>query len=121
MVSKMIAQKRIRLSKDIAEGFYSVHKDKPFFASLVDFITSSPVVALAINGEGAIQKTRTIMGVTNPLDSSPGTIRGDFGLTVEKNIIHGSANEEDAKRELKLYFSDEELIRYERSIDIWTE
>ena len=93
----------------------------PFFSSLVDFITSSPVVALALKGENAIQKTRTMMGVTNPLESDPGTIRGDFGLTVEKNIIHGSANEKDAKRELNLYFDKNELIDYERSIDSWTE
>ncbi len=118
---KIIGMKLISIDEDLASNHYSEHKDKPFFSSLVGFITSSPVVALALNGEGAIKKTRTIMGVTNPLESNPGTIRGDFGLTVEKNIIHGSANEDDAKRELELYFRDEELINYQRSIDIWTE
>ena len=76
---------------------------------------------MVISGPDAIQKTRTIMGSTNPLESAPGTIRGDFGLTVEKNIIHGSANSEDAEREIALYFNDDEIIRYTRSIDNWIE
>ena len=94
-------------------------KIKPFFSSLVEFITSSPVVALALSGENAIKKTRTLMGSTNPLESSPGTIRGDFGLSLEMNVIHGSANESDASREIKLYFSESEIINYERSVDNW--
>tara|TARA_E500000331_G_scaffold314007_1_gene323039 strand:+ start:1128 stop:1580 length:453 start_codon:yes stop_codon:yes gene_type:complete len=118
---KIIGMKLLLIDKDLASNHYGEHKDKPFFSSLVDFITSSPVVALALNGENAIQKTRTMMGVTNPLESKPGTIRGDFGLTVEKNIIHGSANQEDASKELSLYFNDDELIDYQRSIDLWVE
>jgi nucleoside-diphosphate kinase len=118
---KIVGMKLILIDKDLASNHYEEHKDKPFFSSLVDFITASPVVALALNGENAIQKTRTMMGITNPLESAPGTIRGDFGLTVEKNIIHGSANEKDAKREIDLYFSNNELIDYSRSIDEWTE
>ena len=109
----------ILIDKDLASKHYEEHKDKPFFSSLVNFITSSPVVALALNGENAIQKTRTMMGSTNPLESSPGTIRGDFGLSLEKNVIHGSANENDALREIKLYFSEEEIINYDRSVDNW--
>ena len=116
---KITGMKLILIDKDLASKHYEEHKDKPFFSSLVNFITSSPVVALALNGENAIQKTRTMMGSTNPLESSPGTIRGDFGLSLEKNVIHGSANENDALRELKLYFSEEEIINYDRSVDNW--
>ena len=116
---KITGMKLILIDKDLASKHYEQHKDKPFFSSLVNFITSSPVVALALNGENAIQKTRTMMGSTNPLESSPGTIRGDFGLSLEKNVIHGSANENDALREIKLYFSEEEIINYDRSVDNW--
>ena len=116
---KITGMKLILIDKDLASKHYEEHKDKPFFSSLVNFITSSPVVALALNGENAIQKTRTMMGSTNPLESSPGTIRGDFGLSLEKNVIHGSANENEALRELKLYFSEEEIINYDRSVDNW--
>ena len=116
---KITGMKLILINKDLASKHYEEHKDKPFFSSLVNFITSSPVVALALNGKNAIQKTRTMMGSTNPLESSPGTIRGDFGLSLEKNVIHGSANENDALREIKLYFSEEEIINYDRSVDNW--
>ena len=116
---KITGMKLILINKDLASKHYEEHKDKPFFSSLVNFITSSPVVALALNGENAIQKTRTMMGSTNPLESSPGTIRGDFGLSLEKNVIHGSANENDALREIKLYFSEDEIINYDRSVDDW--
>ena len=116
---KITGMKLILINKDLASKHYEEHKDKPFFSSLVNFITSSPVVALALNGENAIQKTRTMMGSTNPLESSPGTIRGDFGLSLEKNVIHGSANENDALREIKLYFSEDEIINYDRSVDTW--
>ena len=116
---KITGMKLILIDKDLASKHYEEHKDKPFFSSLVNFITSSPVVALALNGENAIQKTRTMMGSTNPLESSPGTIRGDFGLSLEKNVIHGSANENDALREIKLYFSEQEIINYDRSVDNW--
>ena len=116
---KITGMKLILIDKDLASKHYEEHKDKPFFSSLVNFITSSPVVALALNGENAIQKTRTMMGSTKPLESSPGTIRGDFGLSLEKNVIHGSANENDALREIKLYFSEDEIINYDRSVDNW--
>ena len=86
---KIVGIKLILIDENLASSHYDEHKDKPFFSSLVSFITSSPVVAIALKGEYAIQKTRTMMGATNPLESEPGTIRGDFGLTVEKNIIHG--------------------------------
>ena len=116
---KITGMKLILIDKDLASKHYEEHKDKPFFSSLVNFITSSPVVSLVLNGENAIQKTRTMMGSTNPLESSPGTIRSDFGLSLEKNVIHGSANENDALREIKLYFSEDEIINYDRSVDNW--
>ena len=116
---KITGMKLVLIDKDLASKHYEEHKDKPFFSSLVNFITSSPVVALALNGENAIQKTRTMMGSTNPLESSPGTIRGDFGISLEKNVIHGSANENDALREIKLYFSEDEIINYDGSVDNW--
>ena len=116
---KITGMKLVLIDKDLASKHYEEHKDKPFFSSLVNFITSSPVVVLALNGENAIQKTRTMMGSTNPLESSPGTIRGDFGISLEKNVIHGSANENDAIREIKLYFSEDEIINYDRSVDNW--
>ena len=116
---KIIGMKLLLIDKNLASKHYEEHKDKPFFSSLVKFITSSPVVALALKGENAILKTRTIMGSTNPLESSPGTIRGDFGLSLEKNVIHGSANENDAAKEIKLYFSDDEIVDYNRSVDSW--
>ena len=109
------------MDSELAGKHYKEHKEKPFFGSLIEFITSSPVVAIVISGPDAIQKTRTIMGSTNPLESVPGTIRGDLGLTVEKNIIHGSANSEDAEREISLYFKEDEIIEYSRSIDNWIE
>ena len=116
---KITGMKLILINKDLASKHYEEHKDKPFFSSLVNFISSSPVVSLILNGETAIQRTRTLLGSTNPLESSPGTFRGDFGLSLEKNVIHGSANENDALREIKLYFSEDEIINYDRSVDNW--
>jgi nucleoside-diphosphate kinase len=116
---KISGLKILKINQELAEKHYAEHKDKPFFSSLLSFITSSPVVAIVLSGPNSISKTRSLMGSTNPLDSLPGTIRGDFGLTVEKNIIHGSANQNDANREIKLYFNDNEIIDYNRSVDNW--
>lgn len=116
---KISGLKLIRIDDELAGKHYEEHKDKPFFSDLIKFITSAPVVAMVVSGPQAILKTRTIMGSTNPLESSPGTIRGDLGLTIEKNIIHGSANSDDAKKEVSLYFNKEEIIEYTRSIDAW--
>jgi len=116
---KISGLKLIHIDDELAEKHYEEHKDKPFFSDLIKFIISAPVVAMVVSGPQAILKTRTIMGSTNPLESSPGTIRGDLGLTIEKNIIHGSANQDDAKKEISLYFNKEEIIEYTRSIDTW--
>ncbi len=116
---KISGLKILKINQKLAEEHYSEHKDKPFFSSLLNFITSSPVVAIVLSGPEAISKTRSLMGTTSPLDSVPGTIRGDLGLTVEKNIIHGSANLSDAEREINLYFNADEIVNYKRSIDDW--
>ena len=96
----------LKIPRALAQQHYAEHKGKPFFGDLVSFITSGPVLALAVRGEGAIATVRTMMGATNPLDSAPGTIRGDFALELSENIVHGSDSKASAKRELKLFFPD---------------
>jgi len=96
----------LRISKPMAREHYAEHKGKPFYGGLVDFITSGPVLALAVSGESAISVVRTMMGATNPLDSAPGTIRGDYALELEQNIVHGSDSRASARRELALFFPD---------------
>ncbi len=96
----------LRVSKALAREHYAEHRGKPFFDGLVDFITSGPVLALAVSGESAIAVVRTMMGATNPLDSAPGTIRGDYALELSENIVHGSDSRASARRELALFFPD---------------
>ena len=98
--------KKLTVARDAAETHYAEHREKPFFGELVEFITSGPVVMLAVDGHGAIGALRTMMGATNPLNADPGTIRGDFALDVGQNIIHGSDGEESAARELALHFPE---------------
>ena len=116
---KIVGIKLIQINDELAGKHYKEHKDKPFFTGLVKFITSSPVVALVLEGNNAISITRKTMGSTNPVDSPPGTIRGDFAVDLGRNIIHGSANDEDAKREVNLFFEENELCEYIRSNDEW--
>lgn len=92
------------VSREKAEEHYGEHRDKPFFGELVDFITSTPVVAMRVEGEGAILQMRGLMGATNPADAAPGTIRGDLALSITENIVHGSDSTESAERELELFF-----------------
>ena len=96
----------LRVTQALARQHYAEHKGKPFFGELVDFITSGPVLALAVSGESAISVVRSMMGATNPLDSAPGTIRGDFALELSENIVHGSDSRASARRELALFFPD---------------
>ncbi|HXH86993.1 MAG TPA: nucleoside-diphosphate kinase [Gaiellaceae bacterium] len=96
----------LKIPRSLAQEHYAEHKGKPFFGDLVSFITSGPVLALAVRGETAIATVRTMMGATNPLDSVPGTIRGDFALELSENIVHGSDSKASAKRELGLFFPD---------------
>ncbi len=96
----------LKLSRSLAQQHYAEHKGKPFYPGLVSFITSAPVLALAMRGESAVGVVRTMMGATNPLESAPGTIRGDFALELSENIVHGSDSKASAKRELSLFFPD---------------
>lgn len=116
---QIIGMKLMLISEDLAGRHYAEHSEKPFYSGLVSFITSSPVVALALKGPSAISTTRKIMGATNPVDAAPGTIRGDLGVDMGRNLIHGSANAEDAAREVALFFDDSELVEYDRAIQPW--
>ena len=116
---QIIGMKLMLISEDLAGRHYAEHSEKPFYSGLVSFITSSPVVALVLKGPSAISTTRKIMGVTNPVDAAPGTIRGDLGVDMGRNLIHGSANAEDAAREVALFFDDSELVEYDRALQAW--
>jgi nucleoside-diphosphate kinase len=115
----LVGLKLISVSKELAETHYGVHKEKPFFPGLVAFITSGPVVGMVWEGKGVIASARKIIGATNPLNSEPGTIRGDFGVDVGRNIIHGSDAPETAEQEIKLWFKPEELVSWQPSISPW--
>lgn len=116
---KMTAGKLIVIPREVAEQHYGEHKERPFFGELVDFITSGPVFAMVWEGEGVIATARQMMGQTKPAEAAPGTIRGDFGVTVGKNIIHGSDSPESAQREINLFFKEEEQTNYKKHIDEW--
>ncbi|RPH91478.1 MAG: nucleoside-diphosphate kinase [Chroococcales cyanobacterium metabat2.561] len=115
----LVGLKMMQVSGELAEKHYAVHKERPFFRSLVDFITSSPVVAMVWQGEGVIASARKIIGATNPLNAEPGTIRGDFGISVGRNLIHGSDGPDTAKDEVSLWFSDAELANWTPAITPW--
>tara|TARA_Y100001970_G_C13524858_1_gene504760 strand:+ start:85 stop:534 length:450 start_codon:yes stop_codon:yes gene_type:complete len=116
---KIIGMKFMKLPMDKANEHYNEHKNKPFFNDLVSFITSSPIIAIAIEGPNCVEKIRSLMGKTNPTEAAPGTIRGDFGMSLSMNLIHGSDSVESAKRELKIFFDDSELYSYNKNIDEW--
>ncbi len=115
----LVGLKMMQVSSELAEKHYAVHKERPFFRSLVDFITSSPVVAMVWQGEGVIASARKIIGATNPLNAEPGTIRGDFGISVGRNLIHGSDGPDTAKDEVSLWFTDAELANWTPAITPW--
>lgn len=116
---KIVGAKLMQVSDDLAKTHYKEHEDKPFYGELVDFITSGPVLAMVLEGESVIPTARLIVGSTNPQEAAPGTIRGDYGLTVAKNIIHGSDSEESAEREISLFFDEDEIIDYNLSNSKW--
>ena len=116
---KIVGMKLMQVSDDLARKHYSEHEGKPFFHGLVQFITSCPIVAMVLDGENAVQLVRAAVGSTNPVDSTPGSIRGDYGMTVGMNLVHGSDSDESAKREIDLFFSPNEILSYERGIDQW--
>ena len=106
---KIVAAKMMKLRQDQAEGFYAVHKARPFYADLVRYMTSGPVMVQVLEGENAIQANRDIMGATNPKQAAPGTIRADFAASIEENVVHGSDGPETAKNEIAFFFSEAEL------------
>lgn len=107
---RVAAMKKIWMSKEEAKGFYIVHKDKPFYDSLTDFMSEGPIVVMVLEGENAISKNRDIMGATNPADASEGTIRKDFGESIERNAVHGSDSPETAAFEISYFFSQLEIM-----------
>ncbi len=115
----LVGLKLLAVSRELAEQHYDVHRDKPFFGGLVEFITSSPVVAMVWQGDGVVASARKLIGATNPLSAEPGTIRGDFGVTIGRNLIHGSDAVETAQREIALWFQDGELAAWEPAIHSW--
>lgn len=116
---KIVGMKMLRIDDDLAKRHYGEHRGKPFFEDLVGFITSGPVVALVLEGENAVAGLREMMGKTDPKASRPGTIRGDLGMTMSRNVVHGSDSAESAAREISLFFSDDEIIAYKKDIDDW--
>ncbi|HEY9807952.1 MAG TPA: nucleoside-diphosphate kinase [Halomicronema sp.] len=115
----LVGLKLMNVSREKAEQHYGEHKEKPFFAGLVDFITSGPVVAMVWEGKGVVASARKMIGATNPLNSEPGTIRGDYGIDIGRNIIHGSDAVETAQREIALWFNDSELATWEPTLTKW--
>ncbi len=107
---RIIAQKRIILSKEKAEGFYSIHKEKPFFSDLIEYMTSAPVIVQVLEGNNAVDQYRVIMGSTNPINADSGTIRKEYGLNIQENSVHGSDSKENAIIEIKYFFDESEII-----------
>ena len=116
---KLVALKQLIPSKELAQKHYGVHKDRPFFSDLVDFISSGPVVAMVWEGEGVISNARKMIGATKPLEAEPGTIRGDLAVNIGRNIIHGSDGPDTASFEINLWFNNEEICNWNPSDSIW--
>ncbi len=116
---QVVGVKLLRISRDLAERHYEPHRGKPFYERLIKFMTSSPVLVLAVRGVGAIDVSRRLMGATFGSQAEAGTIRGDFGVSNSYNLVHGADGPESAQRELELFFAPEELLDYERAIDGW--
>lgn len=116
---KPVAMKLMRIPRELAERHYGEHKGKSFFAPLIEYITSGPVLVMVWEGENAVASVRTMMGKTNPQDALPGTIRGDLGQQTGRNLVHGSDSVESAKREIQLFFNDYEVVDWRRSVDSW--
>lgn len=107
---RIVAQKRIHMTKEQAEGFYAVHKERPFFGELTEFMSSEPVVVQVLEGDDAVSKNREVMGATNPADAEDGTIRKEFALNIGENSVHGSDSLENAKIEIEYFFKPEEIV-----------
>ena len=116
---KIVAMKFLKVSRELAEKHYEIHKGKKFYESLIKYITSSPVLAMVLEGENVIERVRKMVGATNPMEAMPGTIRGDFCQNIGRNIIHASDGKETARKEISLWFSDDEIISYEMDDERW--
>ncbi|MGC8645002.1 MAG: nucleoside-diphosphate kinase [Thermoplasmata archaeon] len=116
---KIAAMKMMRVSREQAEMHYSVHKGKPFYESLLKYITSGPVVAILLEGKDVIEIARKLVGATNGAKAEPGTIRGDFAMSIDFNLIHASDSEESARYEIPIFFKEEEILEYERADRDW--
>jgi nucleoside-diphosphate kinase len=116
---KIVAMKMIHMDEGLARRHYAIHEGKPFYEPLVSYITSSPVVLLVIRGDGVVQMVRQTVGATDPAKAAPGTIRGDFGVTIGRNLIHASDSPENGEKEVALFFEEDELIAYGRDTDRW--
>ena len=116
---KIIGVKMLHVDEGLAAKLYAEHREKPFYDGLVKYITSSPVVAMVLSGPEVVAKIRQLMGATNPLEAAPGTIRGDFGEDVGRNLVHGSASVEDAEREVPIFFDEAETMSYHRGLGPW--
>ena len=116
---RISALKLIQMDRALAERHYAEHVGKLFYDGLVEFITSGPVVAMCVDGPNAIASVRRLMGATDPQESGPGTIRGDLAVEIGRNLVHGSASLDDAEREVELFFSPDEIVEYDRSIERW--
>jgi nucleoside-diphosphate kinase len=107
---KIIGQRRLKMSRQQAEGFYAVHRERPFFGTLVEFMTSGPVIVQVLEGDNAVAKYREVMGATDPAKAAPGTIRKDFAESIEANSVHGSDSAENAKTEISFFFKPDEIV-----------
>ncbi len=116
---RFAALKLMQITRDLAERHYAVHKEQSFYPSLIEFITSGPVVVAVIEGENAIEIVRKTMGATSPAGSAPGTIRADFGLEIGRNLVHGSDKPESADYEIPIFFAEDEILSYTRAVDDW--
>lgn len=116
---KIVAMKMVHMDRALAQRHYGVHKGKAFFDGLVDFITSGPIIAIVFQGEKAIEVVRQVMGTTDPARAEIGTIRGDLAIDIGHNLVHGSDSLENASSEIDLFFSAEEILNYNRDLDIW--
>lgn len=116
---KLVAGKLIQIDRKLAEQHYAEHIGKPFFEDLIGFITSGPVFAMVLEGDDVIKIARRMMGKTNPLEADAGTIRAEYAVHTNRNVIHGSDSPESAKREIQLFFEPHEILSYEKAVDIW--
>jgi nucleoside-diphosphate kinase len=116
---KIVAMKMLHMDRALAQRHYAVHKGKAFFDGLVDFITSGPIIAIIFQGEKAVEVVRKVMGTTDPATADSGTIRGDLGIDIGHNLVHGSDSNENASAEISLFFRADEIVNYSRDLDVW--